>query len=200
MCKNLMREGWRGLKKHWGRIVYWCGVAAVVTGIAFAAEAYMRDETELTLPAVDVSAMLEELQEDRPAFYRPEDMKLLRGYTALPEWNGELGLWEAHTACDYSFADEAVPCLCTGEVCTIGESGVYGGFVEIDCGELLFRYASIVPDEDLKLGKTVAAGELLGYASDGMPAEYNLGSHLHLEVSEAENMVNFEALYAKTIR
>ena len=184
------------LKKYRGRVLYYGGVALVLAAIAFAADSYLRSEPEeLVMPSAEVSALLERIQE--PEILYPEGMRLLRGYSVQPEWNEALQQWESHEAMDYRLEDDTVSCLEGGSVQAVGENGLIGGFVEIDCGGRCYLYASITPEAGIEAGDEIKAGELIGRAENAMPAEQNLGAHLHLEVLQDGMPVDFESLYAK---
>ena len=184
------------LKKNFGKIAYYAAVAVVLVAVAIAAEGYREDAPgELILPAVELQEA--DTAPDIPEIARPGGMELVRAYANLPAWNAELCQWEAHPAADYRMEDGVVASLCAGLVRTIGESGVYGGFVEVECGDMLFRYASIQPDAALKAGEEIAAGDRIGTAANGMPGEQDMGNHLHLEVYENNKSVDFEAFASK---
>lgn len=184
------------VRRNAGRLLYYGAVAVVLAAVALAADAQREDEAqELVLPAADVASAAREAEEER--FLRIDGMELLRGYGALPAWNGELHQWEAHPATDYAIEGGRVLSLCAGRVRTVGESGVYGGFVEVEAEGMLLRYASIEPDAELKAGESVAAGQELGRAADGMPGEGDMGAHLHLELYLDGESADFERHAAK---
>lgn len=184
-------------RKNAGRLAYYGAVAVVLTAVALAADAQRGGATEeLVLPAADVAEALGEHREETQ-LVGSEGMELLRGYSALPEWNGELRQWETHPAADYALTDGGVFSLCAGRVRTVGESGVYGGFVEIEAGEMLLRYASIEPSEELKAGESVAAGQEIGRATEGMPGERSMGAHLHLELYVEDESADPERYLSK---
>lgn len=181
------------LRGHAGKAAYYGCVAVVLCAIAYAADQY-RSETEpsadaLILPAADVgisTAAVEVLP------ILPEGGELLRGFTDLPEWNGTLQMWEAHGAVDYRLPENEVKNLCEGTVRTVGRSGVYGGFVEVDCGAWRIRYASMDVDQSIVPNQQVALGDVLGRANTSMAGEAALGAHLHLEIERGGKLLNFE--------
>lgn len=184
------------LKKYRGRIAYYAAVAAVLTAVAFAAEGYRSGEGELTLPAVPAAPVIRQAEAGIP-IRKPNGMELSRPFSSLPAWNHDLKQWECHAAADYGISGGEVFCLEGGELLTVGESGVYGGFVELDCGERLYRYASIAPSEALQAGMRLEAGDFIGVCDDSMPGEAYLGAHLHLELYEDGIAADFEALADK---
>lgn len=186
--------------RHAGRIAYYGGIGVALCAIALAAGEYRRGgdggEEALLLPAADLSGMMERIQAE-PEASLPEGWRLVRGFSRLPEWNGELGQWEAHTGVDVAFADGMVSCLLEGEVIGLGRSGLWGGFVELRCGERIFRYAGVEAEEGLEIGRMLAAGERIGRMDGSMPGEAGMEAHVHLEVWEGEEAIDFEQAYAK---
>ena len=185
------------VRAYGGQIVYYGGVALALTAIAFAAEQYRAkptaDSVEPVLPAVELTAPAEaEVEEE--ALRAPDGAELLRAYSKMPEWNAALRLWESHEAMDYRLEDDAVVSLSAGVVRTVGRSGVYGGFVEVESGEYLLRYASIAPREGLAPGDALSLGDPIGTADASMPGEADSGAHLHLELLAGATLADFAAL------
>ena len=199
MWKNSLDAMVAILRKYRGRIAYYGAVALVLTAIAFAAETYRSgDAGELILPAQEIAPVLQQSQPAQEIF-RSADMTVLRGYSNGLIWNRELGQWESHPAVDYRVEDGAVSCFEAGTVQTVGESGRYGGFIELQCADgRLCRYASIEPLEGIHAGEKIRAGEIIGVANDSMPGESYLGPHLHLEVIADGKTADMESLYAKS--
>ena len=185
------------VRRRGGELAYYGGVALALTAIAVAAERYRTSpgtgEAEPILPAVELAAPAE-AEEPEAALRAPEGAEVIRAYSALPEWNGALGLWESHEAVDYRLDGDEVASLSDGVVRTVGRSGVYGGFVEVDCGAYLLRYASIEPRGDLMPGDELSAGDPVGTADASMSAEAVSGAHLHLEVAADGAYMDFTAL------
>ena len=171
------------VKRNGGRIAYYALVVVALCAIARAAEIYRADsgkEDALVLPAADAMDVLQ-VEEAAPEVLLPEEWELLRGYSDAPQWRSELGMWETHPAVDYDCAG-GVLCLREGTVRTVGESGVYGGFVEVESDGALMRYASIEPADGLEPGLALDAGDAIGTADASMPGEADAGAHLHLEL------------------
>ena len=181
------------MRRRRGGIAYYGGVALALAAIAFAAERYRAEPegaaVEPVLPAVELAEPAQ--AEEEESLYLPEDVELLRNYSRIPEWNGELRLWETHAAVDYRM--DEVASLSAGLVRTVGRSGVYGGFVEVEWGEYLLRYASIAPREGLSPGDVLKAGDPIGEADASMPGEATDGAHLHLELLLDGNCEDFAA-------
>lgn len=184
------------MKRNAGRIAYYGLVVVALCAIARAAEIYRADRSDadaLVLPAVDAMDVID-AEEPAPEVLIPEAWELLRGFTDAPQWRAELGMWETHPAVDYNSADGNVPCLCAGVVRTVGTSGVYGGFVEVESDGALMRYASIEPAENIEPGIALELGDEIGTADASMPGEADAGAHLHLELyldGEAADFVRY---------
>lgn len=170
------------LKRNAGRIAYYALVVIALCAIARAAEAYRSgsDGDALVLPAADAMDVLQ-VEEPAPQVLLPEAWKLLRGYSEEPQWRPGLGLWETHPAVDFACTGGIV-CLREGTVRTVGASGVYGGFVEVESDGMLMRYASIEPADGLEPGLVLNVGDAIGKADASMPSEADAGAHLHLEL------------------
>lgn len=196
--KGMAAHGWiiaairaarRFVRRHSGEIAYYGGVLLVLGAIAWTAESYRSgrvEEQALVLPAVE----LEVAAEPEPMVVVPQGMEILDGYSEAPRWNRALGCWQSHAAVDYACTDGRIVSLSEGRVRTVGESGVLGGFVEIETGEYLLRYASAEVDEDIRPGMQLQPGDEIGMANAGMPSEAHLGAHLHLEVFRGNEAVN----------
>lgn len=185
-------------RKHAGKVAYYGGIAVALLAIAAAAERYRGAEEgeRLLLPAADLPVASEQRMEEAKATL-PEGARILRGYSALPQWNEAFARWEAHTAVDIAFPEDEVYCVLEGEVIAVGRSSAWGGFAEVLCGDRLLRYASIEPEEGLEIGVRIAVGDRIGRADGSMSGEAEMDAHLHLEVWEGENSVDFAALAAK---
>lgn len=182
------------LKQNSGRIGYYGLVVVALCVIARAAEIYRADnadEDALVLPAVDAMEV-QETEDVQPKLLRPEEWELLRGFSELPLWREEMGMWETHPAVDYACADKRVCCLYEGVVQTVGSSGVYGGFVDVESEGMRMRYASIAPVEGLAPGDLLEAGDTIGSMNASMPGEREMGQHLHLELYMEGVAANFE--------
>lgn len=180
------------LRRYAGQIGYYTCVALVLTAVAVAAERYRngKDVAEaLVLPAVELTTPAPD--RNTCIFEVPDKMTVLKAYTDLPEWNEIYGQWETHAAVDWLSVQDEVSSLSEGIVRTVGKSGVYGGFVEVESGEYLLRYASITPDADVLPGVHLKKGDRLGKADTSMPSEAHMGTHLHLELYRKGMIVNF---------
>ena len=200
MFRDIRRQAGKTLvflRKHWGRIAYYAGIAAALAVVAVAAEQYRADEAQPASPAQAVPAT--EIEVEAPVqaetgLLKPEGMVLVREYSSNPQWNEALGYWETHGAADYRCEDDEVLSLSDGTVVSVGKSSTYGAYIEVESGDYLLRYASVQPEDGLEPGMPVTAGERLGIADASMPGEGYAGAHLHLEICRERSYVDPEAL------
>lgn len=180
------------LKSHAGQIGYYACVALVLTAVAVAAERFrngQEPEEALILPAMELTTPAP--REPEPLFELADNMCMLRKYDDYPAWNGVLCHWETHAATDYACADGKVHSLSDGIIRTIGQSGVYGGFIEVETGEYIVRYASIEASETMMPGLSVEKGDILGETDSSMPGEAHMDAHLHLELVRHGDCLDF---------
>ena len=77
-----------------------------------------------------------------------------------------------------------------GTVCNIYDDGMWGRIVEVEAGELTWRYAGLNADSlQVAVGDAVSAGQAIGTVGEVM-AETAAGPHLHLEVLKGGNRVD----------
>lgn len=187
------------IRKKYKSILYYAAMVLVLALVASAAEKYRtKDENpeETLLP----EAVQETISEAEPKIIYPEGMHLLRDFCDRPMWNDALCQWETHFACDYVLDNDRVICLEDGCVIDVGESSLKGGYIEIEAEDgKTYRYASVRPAQDICVGDTVYAGEIIAEADDGMASELTLGKHLHLEIVEEENWEDFEQICGKNV-
>ena len=167
------------IKRYWREIAYYTAVMLVLGGLAWGAEAYRAGrETDMQVPlTVSADAVQQEHEKERIAL--PEGMEILNVFSGEPVWNEDLLCWQAHTGVD--FACEYAAAFCDGVVTAIGESSVYGGFVDVERERYLLRYCSIIPDVDLQVGAEIRMGDRIGEADDSLPGEMHMGAHVHVE-------------------
>lgn len=182
------------IRKNSGKIIYYTFVAIALCAIACAAEKLRSgkapDAGVLVLPAAELApsaAMEKEL-----SIRLQPGMEIIRGYSAVPEWNKLLGQWETHMGTDFSCPENRVESLCEGVVETVGESGVCGGFIEIAAGEFLLRYASMDVAAELEPGDALMPGDFLGFADESMPGEAHMGPHIHVELYQNGRIAELE--------
>ena len=167
------------IKRYWRELAYYAAVMLVLGGLAWGAEAYrVGRETDIQVP-LTVSADTVQTENPKVKFALPEGMELLNAFSSAPVWNEELLCWQAHTGVDFACGD--VSSVCDGVVTAIGESSVYGGFVEVEGEGYLLRYCSVVPDEALRVGSEICMGDKIGETDDSMPGEMHMQKHAHVE-------------------
>jgi len=202
--RNLMKLGnvlmklKRMLKQHAGQIGYYACVVLVLAAVAMAAER-LRSGKEpveaLILPAVELA---EPVREEADAMFElPEGMEAVAVYASQPEWSSAHRQWETHAAVDFVCEDDAVRSFSEGIVRTVGRSGVYGGFIEVETGEYMLRYCSVTPEDEIVPGKKLKKGETVGKTNDSMSGESHAGPHLHLELWENAVSRNIMELIGK---
>ncbi len=104
-------------------------------------------------------------------------------------YNATLNRYNLHEGIDFKAdAGTNVAAAYAGTVTQISDTLLEGGCIVIDHGDgLQTVYASVDAASDLKVGDTVAAGDIIATvsaAADVMGKEYNEGAHLHFEVRE----------------
>lgn len=182
-CVDSLKKCWPAIRKNAAQIAYYSGVALALCAFAFAAQSIRdRREKTQTIPSLPAVEMEESAQAESEAFIFPQDWTLMREYVPLPEWNAQLGCWQSHPGADVTNEDQTAVSICEGVVRSVGKNGIYGGFVEVESGEVLVRYASVAPAEDLAAGHMLSAGDAIGTMDTSMPAEAHSGAHLHLEI------------------
>lgn len=185
------------MRKHWGRMAYYAGIAVALATIAAAAERYRADDVppEMVVQVVPAAGIeTDQPEQAETTLLKPEGMVLLRAYSDHPQWNKVLGHWETHGAADYRCENNAVLSFSDGVIAAIGKSSAYGAYIDVESGEYLLRYASVQPQSDFVAGMTVSAGELLGIANASLPGEEYEEAHLHLEIYRDEIQVDPEAI------
>ena len=95
------------------------------------------------------------------------------------------GLWRLHDAVDLQCeVGEQIRAMAGGEVVETGSKGLLGAYVTIDHGQgLCAQYAGMTLLAGLRAGDPVEAGQVLGFAGNGVVDETDLGVHLHLRVT-----------------
>lgn len=183
--KNVLLKSVSFIRKNAGQMLYYGGVALVLCAFAFAAQQLRvkrnPDAAETAMPIAEID-VAETIQAEETVFLLPETAQIVGGYSALPQWQSELGCWQCHPGMDVSFEDDLARSVAEGRVAAIGENGSYGGFVEVETAEFLLRYASIEPIKDIEVGDELEAGECIGRVNSSMPGETSSGAHMHFEM------------------
>lgn len=129
-----------------------------------------------------------------PSFVQPVDGQITQVYSGDElVYNETLQDWRTHNGVDIACAENApVKSAVAGTVCSIYDDGMWGRIVEVESGELTWRYAGLAADSvQVSVGDGVSAGQTLGNVGEVM-AETAGGPHLHLEVLKGGNRVDPE--------
>ena len=129
-----------------------------------------------------------------PSFVQPVDGQITQVYSGDElVYNETLQDWRTHNGVDIACAENApVKSAVAGTVCNIYDDGMWGRIVEVEAGELPWRYAGLAADSvQVSVGDGVSAGQTLGNVGEVM-AETAGGPHLHLEVLKGGNRVDPE--------
>ena len=107
-------------------------------------------------------------------------------------FNPTLGVYSAHLAVDIAGVEGAkVLCAYEGTVESIESTYLQGTIVTVNHGDgLKTVYSSLEVDENLQVGQTLEAGDVLGVISTTNRQEYKEGAHLHFEVLEDGVSIN----------
>ena len=129
-----------------------------------------------------------------PSFVRPVEGQISQAFSGDElVYNDTLKDWRTHNGVDIACAaDATVKSAVAGTVCNIYEDGMWGRIVEVEAGELTWRYTGLDADSlQVTVGDAVSAGQALGKIGEVM-AETVAGPHLHLEVLKGGNRVDPE--------
>ena len=116
---------------------------------------------------------------------RPVSGEVIRGFSDQPVFWEALACWQAHPALDIEAAPgENVLCLRDGVVTACSRDALWGWRVQIrQTDERICEYAGLALCE-VEIGQSVTRGQVIGELMDAIPAESELGAHLHLALSE----------------
>ena len=129
-----------------------------------------------------------------PSFVQPVDGQITQVYSGDElVYNETLQDWRTHNGVDIACAENApVKSAVAGTVCNIYDDGMWGRIVEVEAGELTWRYAGLDASSlQVAVGDAVSAGQAIGTVGEVM-AEIAAGPHLHLEVLKGGNRVDPE--------
>lgn len=199
--KKLFYIAWNGLRKHKGQIAYYGALTLALCVLAWAAQGERTENAAMQPDAI--AASVEEAQPEIGSEQTPwmalNAKQILQPYSDTPLWDRYMKCWQTHAAVDYQCTNGYVQSLTNGIVLSVSESAAAGGFVEIQAGEYLLRYASIEPEETLVIGDSIEYGESIGKAGSNRISEAHLGAHVHLEVETMGKMLDYIALQGKSI-
>ena len=141
--------------------------------------------TEPPANAVQVSGVA---QVKTPVFTYP-----VRESLVVREYSGEtlvfdptMGDWRTHGGTDFACDEgDAVLAVLDGVVVEIYEDAMMGHCLRLDHGARLESlYCGVLPQDGLKAGSTVAAGQTIGRAGNNVLAESAQECHVHLEMTD----------------
>lgn len=154
---------------------------AATQGTSLPAALAMQERLPSATPMIMLAASAAPLQWQLPL----KDVVVLRPYhESRMVQSGVTGVWQVHQAVDLA-ADrgEAVCAMADGVVEDCSENSADGAWVLLKHADgTQSRYASMAMLSALQPGDKVRAGQTIGFASDTMRSESDLGPHLHLEV------------------
>ena len=121
---------------------------------------------------------------------RPVSGGQLRGFSNQPVLWQALDCWQAHPAIDLAAeSGETAVCMRDGVVLSCMRDELWGWRVEIrQTDESVCAYAGL-SCALVQAGQTVVRGQALGDVMDRIPAESELGPHLHLALFQNEQAV-----------
>lgn len=194
--RQAISEAARFLQQHGGGILYYGGLGLALCLFAYSAQNLRMGRVEnrnegSQVTEMETAVQLEaETQAEMLSFSWPEDGIILREFSRTPVWNGALGCWQCHMGVDMSREDGIAMSISDGTVCALGEKGSDGGYVEVQTGETILRYASIEPLETMKVGAEISAGEPIGRMNTSMPDESWMDRHVHIEMKRQDEYFN----------
>lgn len=120
----------------------------------------------------------------------PVSGDVIRAYDGeLPVYWAALSCVKVHAALDIAGeAEEDVLCVMDGVVAEIARDDLWGWRVAVDQTDgQRMRYAGLLM-LSVSAGESVTRGQALGTLMDSIPCEAELGTHLHLELTDGEQM------------
>ncbi len=134
-------------------------------------------------PVVTVSA---------PVYTRPTSGAVLTPFSGdMLLFQPTLGDWRVHSGTDFACeAGENVAALTDGTVQAVFEDGLYGTCVTLaHAGDLKTTYRGL-SEVRVSEGQAVSSGESLGVCAASIPAEEAIGTHVHVEASRGDAVVD----------
>ena len=114
---------------------------------------------------------------------RPVSGGLLRGFSALPVLWPSLDCWQAHPAVDLGAASgETAVCMRDGVVLSCVRDDLWGWHVAVRQTDGAVCTYSGLSCALVQAGQSVVRGQPLGDVMAAVPAESELGAHLHLSL------------------
>ncbi len=123
-----------------------------------------------------------------PVFTYPiKESEVQREYSGTQlVFDPTMGDWRTHNGTDFACDEgDTVLAVLDGVVAEIYTDAMMGQCLRIDHGaQLESLYCGILPQEGLKVGAAVAAGQTIGRAGNDVLAESAQECHLHLEMTD----------------
>lgn len=106
--------------------------------------------------------------------------------------------WRTHNGIDYAAAEgESVHAAAAGTVSRVYSDDMLGATVVIDHGDgISTLYGSLADTDSVKVGASVAKGDVIGTVGKSCALEKNLEPHLHFEVLKDGNPENPDVHFA----
>ena len=128
-----------------------------------------------------------------PAEQKPVWVQPVKG-EVVQAWSGDtlvyhktLGDWRVHDGTDYlAAAGTRVYAVANGEITAVTQDGLWGTSLTLLLKDgRTATYRGLSDDPKVKTGSKVSAGDVLGTVAAVVPAEADIGAHLHLELRDA---------------
>lgn len=133
-----------------------------------------------------------------PSFVKPVSGEVSQVFSGDElVYSKTLNDWRTHNGVDIACASDAtVKSAVAGKVVNMYEDGLWGQVVEVESGELLWRYTGVDKTTlSVNVGDAVSAGQKLGKIGE-TTVEIGEGPHLHLEVLKGGNYVDPEHYFS----
>lgn len=129
-----------------------------------------------------------------PQFLPPlDEVNVLRAFQTDIMYRGDItGVWAIHDAADLSCTPgNSVYAIADGTVLAAGQEQLRGAWLQIEhTGNVEALYAGLSLICDYRPGDRVFAGDIIGYAGNGLLDEQNMGAHLHLRVTRGGQSID----------
>lgn len=174
--KNRLRQAREWLLDY----AYWVtlgAMIAVIVGTALYTDRLRQAEN------VQAAAPAPAMDGRRTGAVRPVSGGLLRGFSAQPVLWPSLDCWQAHPAVDLGAASgETAVCMRDGVVLSCVRDDLWGWHVAVRQTDGAVCTYSGLSCALVQAGQSVVRGQPLGDVMAAVPAESELGAHLHLSL------------------
>ena len=171
-------------------------IAVIAATALYTDHLHAEENVQAAAPAPETAPSVQTLPTSSPlptlaplkiktAAVRPVSGEVIRSFENQPVLWQALSVWQAHLALDVSAASgESVLCMRDGVVISCFRDALWGWRVQIrQTDERVCEYAGLSLSW-VEAGQSVTRGQAIGEIMDVLPAESELGTHLHLELSE----------------